>query len=262
MVGAELWGDGEPYERYVGRWSRRVAVGFLDWLSAPADLDWVDVGCGTGALTEAVLNRSAPASIVGVEPSEGFLSVARARLGDRAVLMTGRADALPLPSASADMVVSALVLNFVADPVGALAEMARVARAGGTVAAYVWDYTGRMDLMTGFWAAAREVDPAAAELDERTAFAVSTPAALTAAVDGAGLHEPAVTGIEIVAVFDSFDDYWRPLLGGQGPAPAYAMSLSVDVRERLRSALSARVAREPDGSVRMRARAWAIRARV
>jgi SAM-dependent methyltransferase len=260
MVEGELWGSGEPYEQYVGRWSRRVADGFLDWLSLPPGLRWVDVGCGTGALAEAVLDLGGPASVAGVEPSEGFLDVARRRLGDRAELHAGRADALPLPAASADAVVSGLVLNFVPDPVAALAEMARVARTGGTVAAYVWDYAGRMDMMTAFWAAAREIDPAAAGLDEGTTFVLSTPEALSAAFENAGLHEYEVTGIEIATPFDTFDDYWRPFLGGQGPAPAYAVSLPSDTRARLRNALSSRVSREADGSLRMRARAWAIRA--
>src|SRR5512145_2376455 len=175
---SDTWERGSPYEQYVGRWSRRVAPLFLSWLSIPAGRKWLDVGCGTGALCAAIVDRCSPASVAGVEPSEGFLKTAKENLADRAALHQGSASAIPLGDASVDVVVSGLVLNFVPDQRAALAEMARVAAQGGTIGAYVWDYAGKMELMRYFWDAAVELDPNAAKLDEGRRFPLCRPQAL------------------------------------------------------------------------------------
>lgn len=259
-VPSDNWQLGNPYERYVGRWSRRVAPPFLAWLDMPAGRRWLDVGCGTGALCAAIDAHAAAASITGVEPSEGFLDVARATLGDRATLRQGSAAALPLPDASVDVVVSGLVLNFVPDLRAALAEAARVGVPGGTFGAYVWDYAGRMDLMRHFWDVAGELDPAATALDEGRRFPLCRPEALAAALAEAGYVAPQTAAIDIPTHFADFDDYWSPFLGGQGPAPAYAMSLDEAARVRLRERLRARLPAGADGTIALTARAWAVRA--
>jgi SAM-dependent methyltransferase len=255
------WQRGEAYDNYVGRWSRLVAAEFLAWLSLPQGLRWLDVGSGTGALSEAILELASPASVHGVEPSEGFLETARQNLAGRAVLHLGSADDIPLGDATVDVVVSGLVLNFVPDPAAALAEARRVTTSDGTVAAYVWDYAGRMDLMRHFWSAAAELDPEAARLDEAR-FPLCRPDALSALFTGASLEGVDVTAIDIRTPFASFDDYWRPFLGGQGPAPAYAMSLDEPARSRLRDLLRDRLPVSADGSIDLIARAWAVRATV
>jgi SAM-dependent methyltransferase len=259
---SDTWERGSPYERYVGRWSRRVAPLFLAWLRVPAGRRWVDIGCGTGALCAAILDRCSPSSVAGVEPSEGFLATATENLAGRAALHQGSATAIPLPDASADAVVSGLVLNFVPETKGALAEMSRVARDGGTIGAYVWDYAGKMALMRYFWDAAAALDPDAAKLDEGPRFPLCRPEALAAQFTGAGLKDVEVTSIDIPTVFESFDDYWQPFLGGQGPAPAYAMSLDEGARARLRERLRERLPARADGSIALTARAWAARAAV
>jgi SAM-dependent methyltransferase len=218
--GPDTWERGNPYERYVGRWSRRVAPGFLSWLRIPAGRRWLGVGCGTGALCAAILDHCAPASVAGVDPSEGFLGTAKENLATRVVLHRGSATALPLADAAVDVVVSGLVLNFLPDPRAALAEMARVTGRGGTIGAYVWDYAGKMELMRYFWDAAVELDPAAARMDEGVRFPGCRPEALVAQFARAALDEPAVRAIDIPTPFTSFEDYWEPFLGGQGPAPA------------------------------------------
>lgn len=258
----DSWERGSPYEQYVGRWSRQVAPAFLAWLALPAGLRWVDVGSGTGALTEAIASGSTPRSVTGFEPSEGFLEQARERLGVRAQLHRGSAEALPLADASADATVSGLVLNFLPDLAAGLREMVRITAAGGTVAAYVWDYAQRMELMQHFWAAAARLDPAAAALDEGVRFPLCRPQALEAAFRQVQLQEVGVTGLEIPTVFESFAAYWEPFLGGQGPAPAYAMSLPPERRQALRDALEARLPVQADGSIALVARAWAVRGRV
>ena len=256
----DAWEQGDPYERYVGRWSRRVAPLFLAWLNVPLGRRWLDVGCGTGALCAAILDSCSPSSVAGVEPSEAFLDRARNHLGGRVVLHRGTATQIPLEDESVDVAVSGLVLNFVADQRAALAEMARATGTGGAIGAYVWDYAGKMELMRYFWDAAVQLDPGATSLDEGVRFPGCHPDALTALFRSAGLTEIAVTAIDIPTQFASFDEYWHPFLGGQGPAPSYAMSLDEQARARLRDCLRERIPAHADGSIALAARAWAIRA--
>ncbi|GAB3582051.1 class I SAM-dependent methyltransferase [Leifsonia lichenia] len=254
------WERGDAYERFVGRWSAQLAVPFLDGLGLGDGLDWLDVGCGTGALTAAVLERCAPASIVGIEPSAGFLRLAAEKVGGRAELLQGRADALPVPSASRDVVVFGLVLNFVPDAQVALAEAVRVTRPGGTIAATVWDYGARMEFLRIFWDAAVELDQEAVTLDEAVRFPLSDPHVLRRAFEAAGLTEVAVRAIETPTVFADFDDYWRPFLGGQGPAPGYVAGLDARARDRLRDHLIGHLPVAADGTIPLSAGAWAISA--
>jgi len=256
---ADTWERGNPYECYVGRWSRRVAPAFLSWLGLPAGKRWLDVGCGTGALCAAILELCAPRTVTGVEPSAGFLETAKAGLAGRAELLQGNAAALPLSASSVDVVVSGLVLNFVPDPRAAIAEMRRVTADGGTIAAYVWDYAGKMELMRYFWNAAIELDAKAVTLDEGPRFPLCRADALRALLADAGLADVAVTAVDIATPFADFDDYWQPFLGGQGPAPAYAMSLDEASRARLRERLRAHLPIGADGAIALTARAWAVR---
>jgi len=258
----DTWERGNPYEQYVGRWSRRVAPLFLAWLRIPAGRRWLDVGCGTGALCAAIVDHCAPSAVAAVEPSEGFLETAKQNLAGRAAFHHGSATAIPLGDASVDVVVSGLVLNFVPDQRAALAEMARVTGKGGTIAAYVWDYAGKMELMRFFWDAAVEIDPDASKLDEGIRFPLCRPAALDKLFVDAGLGGVEVQPIDIPTRFTTFDDYWQPFLGGQGPAPAYVMSLDEAARARLRDRIRARLPIQADGSISLTARAWAARATV
>jgi SAM-dependent methyltransferase len=260
--GAIPWEVGRAYEQYVGRWSRQVAPLFLAWLKIPAGRRWLDVGCGTGALCEAIADRCDPSSVAGVEPSPGFLDAAKANLSGRATLHQGSATAIPLADASVDVVVSGLVLNFVPEVLAALKEMTRVTSPGGIIAAYVWDYAGRMELMRYFWDAAVELDPDAARLDEGVRFPLCRPDALEAQFAGAGLEGVAVVPVEIATRFASFEDYWEPFLGGQGPAPGYAMSLDVGRRAALRDRLRERLPTAAGGAITLTARAWAVRGAV
>ncbi len=254
------WEHGDAYELFIGRWSSLVATRFLDWLELPAGLRWVDVGCGTGALSEAILDGRDPTSVTGVEPSAGFVRAARQRLGDRAIVHQAPAEHLPLPDGSADVVVSGLVLNFIGDLAGALAEMRRVA-ADGIVAAYVWDYSGGMEMLRYFWDAADEIDPEGAA-DEDRRFPLCRPDALTAAFTSAGLDDPEIVALDVPTPFADFDALWTPFTGGQGAGPSYLVALDTDRQAALRESLRRRVPTNPDGSISLVARAWAIRASV
>ena len=256
------WADGDRYEAYVGRWSRPVARRFLTSLAVPPGGRWLDVGCGTGALTETILETAAPSAVLGVDPSADVVAHAAAQVTDpRASFREGSGQAIPGEDAGFDAVVSGLVLNFVPDPPAALAEMRRVVRPGGVVAAYVWDYAEGMQLIRRFWDAAAERDPAARDLDEGSRFPLCRPEPLRELFTAAGLADVAVEEVVVPTVFADFDDYWAPFLGGTGPAPAYAMSLAELDRAALRESLRARLPSEPDGSVHLTARAWSVRGR-
>jgi SAM-dependent methyltransferase len=261
MADRGIWQSASGYESYVGRWSRRVAEVFIDRLSIARAARWVDVGCGTGAVTETILARADPASVVGVDPSEAFVGFARESVTDtRATFEIGDAAALPLPDRGVDVAVSGLVLNFVPDPVAMLAEMRRVTRPDGTVAIYVWDYAEGMTIMRHFWDAAIEQDPAVEDKAESRRFGICRPEPLRAVFTEAGLHDIEVEPIDVPTVFRDFDDYWQPFLMATAPAPRHAMSLSETDREDLRHRLRDRLPTRPDGSIHLMARAWAARA--
>lgn len=254
------WASGDAYERYVGRWSRSVAARFVQWLDVPDGRDWIDVGCGTGALAAAILHAAAPLRVRGYDLSVDHVAAARARVGDpRAEFAQADATALPDPAHAYDVAVSGLVLNFVPEPARAVGEMRRVVRPGGTVAAYVWDYAGQMQLIRGFWDAAVELDPAAAGLDEGRRFGLCAPEPLHDLFASAGLRDVQARAIDVPMRFADFDDYWQPFLGGQGPAPGYAASLDEERRGALRELLRARLPIDADGSITLNARAWAVR---
>ena len=258
----DAWNTGAAYEPYVGRWSRLVARQLLAWLDVPPGGTWLDVGCGTGALSQSILEQASPAEVWGVDASREFVDFVRQHTRDRrASFLVGEARALPLAAATCDAVVSGLVLNLVPSPAAMLLEMARVTRDGGIVAAYVWDYAGEMQLMRRFWDAAAAVDHAALSLDEATRFPICRPAPLTHLFRGAGLDAVEVRTIDVPTVFRDFEDLWSPFLGGQGPAPGYVVALEPERRAALRARLRAALPVEPDGSIHLNARAWAARGR-
>jgi SAM-dependent methyltransferase len=257
----DVWASGDAYEPYIGRWSRAVARQFLAWLGTPPAGRWLDVGCGTGALTETVLEVTHASEVVGIDPSAEYVAYARSRVPDpRVHFDVADARALPFATAAFDGAVSGLVLNFVPDPAAAVAEMARVVRPGGAVAAYVWDYSDGMELIRRFWDAAGALDPAARDLDEGRRFgAICQPASLADLFRDAGLRRVETRAVDVPTVFRDFDDYWTPFLGGQGPAPGYAMALSERHRAALRERIRADLPIAADGSIPLIARAWAVR---
>lgn len=256
---SDTWERGSPYEQYIGRWSRKIAPQFVAWLDQPAGRRWLDVGCGSGALCAAILDHCAPSSVVGVEPSDGFRELAARSLQGKAHFLAGDAATIPLDDGACDVVVSGLVLNFVPALPAALAEMRRVAVSGGTVGAYVWDYADGMQITKAFWDAAVSLDSAARPLHEGIRFPVCNPMALQAAFEDAGLTEVETTALDMTAEFVDFEDYWRPFLGGQGPAPAYAMSLPQERRDALKARLRSALQGTGGGVLSLRSRAWAVR---
>jgi SAM-dependent methyltransferase len=258
----DTWASGASYEPYVGRWSRLVAREFLAWLAIDSGGRWLDVGCGTGALSQTILESAHPAAVDGIDQAEGYIALAREQVSDpRAHFDVGDAQDLSVPDASYDVAVSGLVLNFVPRPQQMLAEMTRAVRTGGVVAIYVWDYAGKMQLMRHFWNAATALDARASDLDEGRRFPICHPDALADLFRGAGLTAVEVRAIDIDTRFRDFEDYWDPFLGGQGPAPGYAMSLGEEQRAALRERIRGSLPTALDGSIPLVARAWAARGR-
>lgn len=255
----DLWESGDPYEYFMGRWSRLVSESFVEWLPVSPDRKWLDIGCGTGALSAAVVSRKNPATLVAIDQSEGFVKSTQQRLGSSAHCEVGNAMQLAFQDASFDCVISGLVLNFIPEPETALREMKRVTAPEGIVAVYVWDYAGKMEFLQHFWDAVVELDPGAADMHEGTRFPNSTEAGLRRQFEQAELENPIVEPLEIATDFKNFDDYWKPFLGVQGPAPTYLLSLNEADRNKLRDHLHDRLPIQEDGSIPMTSRAWAAK---
>ena len=259
----DLWGAGASYERYMGRWSRRVAPVFTRWVDSAPRARWIDVGCGTGVLTSAILATCEPSEVVGIDSSDVFLQSATANVQDpRASFRQGNAQRIAEADDSFDTAVSGLVLNFLPDKDAAIREMARVVRPGGIVALYVWDYAGHMQIMRTFFDVAAALDPKAAEYDDGVKAPICRPKPLIEILTSSGLSDAEVRGIDIAAAFDSFDDYWEPFLGGTGSAPRYCMSLDESARDRLKQEVRQRLPTGPDGEILLAIRAWAAKGRV
>lgn len=253
----ERWAGAEAYEPFMGRWSRQLASAALTWLAPDPGGRWLDVGCGTGAVSEAIVTEAAPASLLGVDQSESYVDAAGARVADaRARFEVSDAGSLPLPDESVDHVVSGLVLNFVPDSRAAVAEMLRVVAPGGQVSAWVWDYADGMQMLRVFWDAVIEEHAPSAELDEAARFPVCAPGGLRELFTEVGLTDIEDGEVAIPMVFADFDDYWQPFLGGQGPASAYLLQLPDERLDRLRDLVRAALPSSPDGTLRLTARAW------
>lgn len=256
----DRWAAAAAYEAFMGRWSRQLAPQFLAWLGLPAGLHWLDVGCGTGALSAAICGQARPASVLGCDPSAGFIEAAREQVTDpRAGFATPGVGSLPSRAGGYGGIASLLALNFFPDPAAAVAEMRGLAAPGGTVAACVWDYAGTMGFLRCFWDAAAALDPANPTADEGQRFPLCQPEALAARFRASGLGEVRCEGLELPTVFADFADYWQPFLGGTGTAPTYVASLDADRRQALAARLEATLPRDPAGRIVLSARAWAVR---
>jgi len=256
----EKWQAGSTYEDFMGRWSRLLAPQFVSRVAVRADARWLDVGCGTGALSDAICSCARPASVVACDPSAAFIDYARRSQTDpRVSFVVAGVGELPTRPGGFDSVTSALALNFFPNPEAAIDEMRRITASGGVVSACVWDYAGRMEFLRYFWDSAGAVDREARDLDEGRRFPICRPDALEALFRGGGLREVACQSIDVTTRFADFTDFWTPFLGGTGPAPSYVARLESRQRDALAEHLERSLPREADGAICLTARAWAVR---
>jgi SAM-dependent methyltransferase len=260
MAKEEMFAASDAYERFMGRWSRRLAPLLVRFAAVGKPAAVLDVGSGTGALAFAIAEAIPSAQVTGVDPSSAYVREAQARSQtDRVRFLEGDGRALQLHDRAFDAALSMLVLNFIPDPAKALREMVRVTRPGGVVAAAVWDYGDGMEMLRLFWDEAVALDPAIAARDE-SSMPLSRRGELAALWRAAGLEQVEEQPLGIELPFATFDDYWSPFLGGQGPAGAYVRSLSEAPRGALALRLRDRLLKGgQDRAFTLRARAWAAR---
>jgi SAM-dependent methyltransferase len=257
----DRWIGANSYDLFMGRWSRELGRAFVLWLAVPPERHWLEVGCGTGALTSRISELCSPSSVVATDPSEQFLAHARASIPDQRVeFIVAGVEHLPVRPNAYDAVVSSLVLNFLPNPAVALGEMRALTAKDGIVGACVWDYADGMQFLRRFWDAAVALDLAASEYDEGDRFPICSPPGLESVFRQAGFSRVDVEALEIPTHFRDFDDYWQPFIDGPGPAPGYLSSLPTDKQRELARRLQTTLPRQDDGSIQLTARAWAARA--
>ena len=252
--------DGEAYERFMGCWSRAVAKPFLCWLAAPPRSAWLDVGCGTGAFTRAVLDHAGACCVAAVDPSAAQVAFARRQiLDEQARFEVADAQALPFAAGCFDVVGSALVLNFVADRGAALGEMKRVARPGALIAAYVWDFEAELSPSGPLRAAMRRIG---ATVPPMPGSSDSTTAALTGLFLSAGLEDVSCRQIEVAATFRDFPEYWQAQTPSYSPMTKVIDDLAPWRRTALVQAVQAMLPTAKDGTIQYAARANTVKGRV
>ena len=232
-----------------------MAFKFLQWLNISSDKNWLDVGCGTGALSEAIEKYNNPNSLCGVDASKGYIEKAKQKISKNHDLKVANVENLPFEEQRFDVVVSGLALNFFTNIENALSELKRVTKPKGIIAVYVWDYAERMDLLRYFWDAANKIDSASKDLDEGVRFSICNSENLSKEFIKAGLIEVETSFLDIETIFQDFDDYWNTFFSGQGPAPGFLQSLSKKSQNKLKDKIYDRMNFEPDGSIKLTARA-------
>lgn len=255
-----MFNNATAYNGYVGRWSRFAGEQFVTWLGIPPEKIWVDVGAGTGVLTQVILRQADARKVVAIDISESYIEQARRDVQDtRVEFMVGDVSHLISGTPEFDAAVAGLVLNFVPSAEQMVRHMKRLVKVGGTVAAYVWDYAGRMEMMRHFWEAAITVDPSAAALDSAKQFPICNADHLRALFETIGLGSVEVTSIDLQTTFKDFDDYWLPFLGAQGSVSKYLLSLDTQTTRAITAQLHQQLPINSDGSIELIARALAVK---
>lgn len=257
---ALTFADSDSYERFMGQWSRAVGSRFLEWISAPASLNWLDVGCGTGILTELILEHWVPAAVFGIDPQRAQIEHAkRQTFAQLVTFRVAHAEALPFSDAAFDVVVSALALNFIADRARALAEMRRVARRSATVGAFVWNFEAER---SPSWPLRVAMRTAGAEVPEIPGTEASSLIALIRLFEQAGFQEISTTTIGVKLGYADFDEFWIAQTPSYSPTTRVIEAMSEGEREELRARVRAALPRRADGRIEYEVVANAVKARV
>jgi SAM-dependent methyltransferase len=260
---AKMFSASADYERFMGRWSRQLAPEYIAFAGVKNGDRVLDVGTGTGSLASVLEATMTSSEIVGVDPSEAFISYAKknAKSG-RTRFETGDAQALRFQDSSFDQTMALLVMNFIPDHNKAIGEMRRVTRPQGVVSTCVWDYDAGMQMLRFFWDEAVALDPAIEPKDERH-MKLSREGQLGELWNSAGLVNVQQEPVSIDQAYESFDDYWGPFLKGAGPGGAYVVSLSDERRRELETRIRKRLlGNRENGPFVLKARAWCVRGEV
>lgn len=251
----------DAYEAFMGRWSRHVAPQFLEWLGMDEGLNWLDVGCGTGVLSQIILDLCAPASITGIDPLDKYIACAQA-FNDAISFQVGDMQDLPFDAGAFDRTVSALCIKFVPDKARGIAELARVTRIGGTVALYDWDLSNEGNMTRHFWQAVAETLPELTEERTKHRAAKAAPEEMIDYFEAAGLRNVETRLFNFTAHFENVDAYWAPLAGNEQNVGRFCRTLSADQLSAIRKGLETALPVTANGSIAYEGRAWAIRGQV
>jgi SAM-dependent methyltransferase len=254
--------DGDAYERYMGRWSRAIGQRFLEWLDPPENLRWLDVGCGTGAFTKLILDRTAPSSTIGIDPSPAQVAHARRSvIAPQVEFRESSASNLPFETGTFDMVASGLVIHFFEDRPQAFREMLRVTRSGGTVAGYTWRKSATI-IDAPYGPLARAVIEVAGDVMISPAVPEAMPEGLRATLVAAGYADIDITTLEGTQIFRDFEDYWTSQTGTfTHPVAKSVAALNDDERKRVRDIVRTALPAAADGTITYASRATAFKAR-
>jgi ubiquinone/menaquinone biosynthesis C-methylase UbiE len=254
------WNNSELYNEFMGKWSSIVAKEFINWLIRENNFEqkkWLDVGCGTGALSFEILKKTKPLSVVGIDPSKEYLP--KKTQFENSTFLVGSAENHQFRNSEFDIIVSALALNFMTNKENSIRKILKILKPGGTFALYVWDYAEKMEFLRYFWNAVVQENPESVKFDEAQLFPICNRDKLKKLFIDCGIKEIFENDIVIETKFDNFDQYWNSFLGGQGPAGQYILSIEEKRRNDIKSYLKESIPISKDGSINLIARAFAIK---
>jgi SAM-dependent methyltransferase len=255
----ENWDNIQGYEMYVGRWSRALSLDFVHWLNACAALKWMEIGCGTGALTQAIAETYDPSSLLALDKSEAYLTKAREN-GKLSKVSFLRVDLDSfLPEGEFDNITSGLVLNFLPHTEKTLRSLMSNLRNGGQLSAFVWDYGGHYQPMRHFWDAAKEVSAVAKDFDTGIKFEICRKEKLISLFESLGLTHVEFTNLERIAMFQNFDDYWLPIASAQGSVTEFISILTEKEKDNLKETIRRRLPIALNGEIKLIINALAVK---
>jgi SAM-dependent methyltransferase len=247
----EKWDNTQGYEMYVGRWSSLLSIDFVNWLNARSNLKWLEIGCGTGALTKAIAEKCTPSYLLAIDKSDSYIEKAKENVNSGNVsFLNIDINSCPL-NEKFHYITSGLVLNFVPKFGDMLRKLMNNLEPGGEISSFVWDYGGHYQPMRHFWNAACEIIPGSEKFDAGRNFDICTKENLIRLFEGIGLNDIQFTTIERIATFQNFDDYWLPIISAQGSVTEFISTLKEAEKEKLKEHLKRKLPIAFNGEIKL-----------